>query len=95
MRIEGSGSREVGRARRPPVGGEATTPLPPIDPSMSSSHAASPELKALQDRVESLPEVRQDVIAEVANRLRSGALSSPEAVARTAAALLADAAQPG
>jgi len=44
-------------------------------------------LKALLDRVELLPDVRADAVAEVARRLSAGELSTGDALARTAEAL--------
>jgi hypothetical protein len=88
MRIEGSSSREVRPARRPPERGEGSAPIQAGDSAILSSHSVSPELKALRDGVAALPEVRPEVVAEVAGRLRSGALNTSEAVARTAQALL-------
>jgi hypothetical protein len=94
MRIEGSASREVGQARRPPERGEATPPVQAADGTASSSHTVSPELKALRDAVGSLPDVRPDVVAEVSSRLRSGSLNTRESATRTAEALLAAASRP-
>ncbi len=94
MRIEGSSSHEVGPARKPPHEGGASLPVPARDTTIATSHYASPELKTLRDGVGALPGVRPEVVAEVAARLRSGALNTSEAIARTAEALLATASRP-
>ena len=87
MRIDGPGSREVEPASRNADRTAVSLTVPVSDTTENSSHAVSPELQALRNKIALLPDVRPDVVAEVTGRLNSSELSSKETVARTAEAL--------
>lgn len=54
----------------------------------STQHVSAPEVAALAQRLQELPEVRWDVVRAVSDRVAAGELSSSEVLLRTAAALL-------
>jgi hypothetical protein len=55
----------------------------------TSSHSISPELANLLTLVRQQPEIRQDVVTQVGQRLAGGDYFTPTAAAQTAAALQA------
>lgn len=69
------------------VTGPAATDGTPTGPG-SSTLATSPELQALVSAARTVPEVRTDLVAQVAQRLADGALQTPQALRQTAAAIL-------
>lgn len=54
----------------------------------STQHVSAPEVAALQQRLQELPEVRWDVVQAVSERVAAGELSGSEVLQRTAAAML-------
>ena len=56
-------------------------------PPAASAHVPSPELLDLLDRVKKAPEVRQDVLAQVAQRLSNGYYNTRAAATKTAEAI--------
>lgn len=89
MRIDGesSGIPLYGRrtTRSGAAAGSRRTPSTP-----SSSGSVSHEPSELMTRLQSLPEVRSDVMEEVRQRLERGELLTREAAEATANAILAD-----
>ncbi len=86
MRIEPTGS--------PPVAPKAAnpTPRPAAPPASGSSEggafAPSGDLAALLAAVRSTPDVRPDAVAAAGAQLAAGGLTTPQAAADTAKALL-------
>jgi len=85
------------------IPGAALTPKPPaVGATASSTNAASvpaggddgytpsPELTRLLDMVREQPEVRENRVQEAAAKLASGYYSTPQSIAATADAILAD-----
>jgi hypothetical protein len=64
----------------------ATRPSAPLPPA-ASAHVPSPELLDLIERVQRAPQVRQGVLARVAQRLASGYYKTRAAATKTAEAL--------
>jgi hypothetical protein len=54
----------------------------------SSQHVSAPEVAALKQRLQEIPEVRWDVVQAVSDRVASGELSGSEVLRQTAAAML-------
>jgi len=67
-------------SRRPSVG--AAIPLE------TSGHTPAPELVHLLDLLQQTPEIRQDLVQQVAQRLAEGGYQTPAALEQTAEALL-------
>jgi hypothetical protein len=52
------------------------------------SHTPAPEIAALVNQLRQIPELREEVVREVAQRLACGDYSTPEALNRTVQAML-------
>ena len=87
MRIDNPGPREVEPSSKAQDRGGAASPTHTSDIAEVSTHAASPELKALREAVGQVPAVRPALVAEISRRLRLGELSSSQTLERTAEAL--------
>lgn len=57
-------------------------------PVADSSFTPTPDLLRLLSAVKDIPDVRDDVVADVTERVSSGELSSPQAATETAQALI-------
>lgn len=54
----------------------------------STQHVSAPEVAALKQRLQDIPEVRWDVVRAVSDRVAAGELSGSEVLRHTAAAML-------
>src|SRR5712692_4216977 len=69
----------------PAIGRPAQGNLPPE----STTHAQAPEFLSLLDQLRQIPQLREEVVREVAQRLANGELSTPTAAERVVKPTLA------
>lgn len=78
-------SGDVQTPRVPIQQREATVPVP----EQASEHVPAPEVQSLSSQAQQIPEVREDRVTDIGQRLAGGEYLTRDAAVRTADALLA------